>query len=333
MKTYTYSLILAAAASGMAFGAQTAYTIPVGYTTQTLNPSSFNLVGLPLTPSAIVAGNFETVAGTVLTDAGVTITPTAGRTYILKITSGVAAVNGVIQEIPAASISGGTITTPQNLGALGLVAGDTYSLRLAPTIEEIIGTTTSAISKGPTAGSSLSDIIWVPGLPGVYTRYYIRSSDSTVRNASSNAAALNVPLVNIDGIFIEKKATGTASLVVSGEVPTKQVTIAISQGFNLIGTVYPVGTTLQNFGLDVAPNNISKGPTAGSTLSDIVSVPTGPGTYNRFYLRSSDSTWRNATTNAAAPADLALPTSVLIERKPASAVNLKALPPSSYSSL
>jgi hypothetical protein len=330
MKKYTYSLILAAAASGLALGAETAYTTPVGYETTTLNPSSFNLISVRLQSPTSVAGNFETIAGTTLTDTGASFGTvlTAGGTYVLEISSSIPALNGVIQEVT--SWSGDSITTAQDLAALGLTSSDTYKLRKAPTIEQVFGTTTSVLSKGATAAAGASDIVWIPIAPGSYTRYYIRSTDSTVRNAQTNAAAPNVPIVYVDGIFVEKKATGSASLVVSGEVKTKATTSVASLGFNLLGTIYPAGATLQNLGLE---DDISKGATAAAAASDIVWVPSGPNTYTRYYLRSTDSTWRNAQTNAAAPADVALPTAIFIERKTASSINLDLTPPASYNSL
>ena len=62
MKPYTYAFLAAAAACGMAYSAETAYTTPVGYATQALNANSFNLVGMTLQNSPVAAGDFETVS-------------------------------------------------------------------------------------------------------------------------------------------------------------------------------------------------------------------------------------------------------------------------------
>ena len=140
--TFAYSLLAAAAVCGLA-NAQTAYTTPVGYVTQPLVQGS-NAFGITLHPPAVAKGSIDTVNGTVLTDSDTTFSPVSGRLYVLEITSGT--LNGAIQEVPAASISGNTITTPDNLGTLGLQVGATYSLRLAPTLEEVF--TTVPLSSG-----------------------------------------------------------------------------------------------------------------------------------------------------------------------------------------
>src|SRR5688572_17647825 len=56
MKTFIpYSLLAALAASGLALGAETAYTTPVGYVSQTCLSNSDTLVGTPLRPATIAA--------------------------------------------------------------------------------------------------------------------------------------------------------------------------------------------------------------------------------------------------------------------------------------
>ena len=306
------------------------YTTPAGYTTQTLKANQYNLVGLTLHGDPLASGSIDAVTNTVLTDNQAAFSVVAGRSYILEITNDANAgvsLEGTIQLVPAASITATTVTTTDDLPSFGLQVGATYTLRLAPTIEEIFGTTTSIISKGPNGASPLSDVIWVPLSNGVYTRYYIRSSDNTVRNALTNVATLNTPIAYTDGLIVEKKNTGDASLVLSGSIKTTVARLALETGYNLIGTAYPAGSTLQNCGLASA---ISAGPNSASPLSDVVWIPNGAGGYTTYYLRSSDSTWRNAVTNILAPTDLSLTTSVLLQRKSASPVNVTITAPSAY---
>lgn len=325
--------IAAIVASGTVSAQTPAYSKPSGYVTQTLAANTFNLVGITLQKGSIASGSFETVNGNALTDAQGAFVVEAGKSYILEIVtdgnSG-AAVEGTIQVVPAASITPTTITTPDNLATFGLLAGATFTLSPAPTIEEIFGTTTSVLSKGANGASSTSDIVWVPDGNGGYTRYYIRSSDSTVRNAQSNAAAPNTPIAFTDGLLVQKKNTGSSSLVLTGSVKTSIVSLAVIPGFNVIGTTFPVGTTLQNCGLI---NSISKGANGASSTSDIVWVPDGSGGYTRYYVRSSDSSWRNAQTNAAAPVDLPLTSALLLQRKGLVPTNSVLTPPPSYQNL
>jgi hypothetical protein len=312
-----YSLIAAAALCGVALGQTTATTTPVGYTTQTL-ATGFNLVGLTLHPSPLASGAFETVDGNTLTDNDVTFAPVAGRSYVLEITSG--PLNGYIQEVPAASISANTITTPQNLATMGLAAGVNYKLRVAPTLEEVFGTTDSILKKGATAAAA--DIVWVPNGSGGYDRYFLNTLNAW-RNAAGGAAP-NIPLVYTDGFFVERKDPAV-SFVHSGEVKTGPTVSAVSTGFNLLSTVYPAGVTLQNLGLD---DDLKRGATAAA--ADLVWVPNGTGGYNRYFLNTLNA-WRNAA-GGEAPANLALTSAVFIERKDPAA-NFGLTPPQSYSTL
>ena len=102
MKLTSLTLLLAAAACGLA-GAQattTAYTNPVGYTTQTLNANSFNLVGFNVLTPAIASGVLTGVSGATVTDTNVNFTTVlpVGKTCVLEITSGTLLAPGTVQE-------------------------------------------------------------------------------------------------------------------------------------------------------------------------------------------------------------------------------------------
>lgn len=167
---YTTIITLAALLLGTAGASAqaTAYTKPSGFVTHTLKSGQFNLVGLTLHEPISVAGAFETVSGTTLTDTGVNFTTalTAGKTYVLEITENTAdpSLVGTIQEITSWTAT--TLTTPQDLGADGL-AGETsggandgakYQLRQAVTLQQIFGSPPALKS---TASSASSDVIWV----------------------------------------------------------------------------------------------------------------------------------------------------------------------------
>jgi hypothetical protein len=307
MKTYTYSLLLAAAASGMALGAETAYTTPVGYTTTTLK-QGFNNVGITVHSATKAAGDLEVIsAGSVQdTSAGVNFTTSLGATgviHILEITSGPAV--GVVSEI--SSWTTDTITTVDNLVTAGVVAGNTYRIRKAPTLEEIFTTNTTT---GPlTAGTATTaDLVYVPtGVPGQYTLYFL-SGAGAFRSVSPAAAAPNVPLVYLDGLFVQRKAAGTKDLVVSGEVKPEKAAGKLVTGFNYLGTVFPVGSTVQNSGLE---NYLLAGT---ATTADLIYVPTAtPGQYTLVF-RSGAGTWRTVSPAAVAPT-IDLTGAIFIERK------------------
>ena len=342
MKTTIYS-ILAAAACGMAFGQTTAYTSPVGYATTSL-AQGFNALGLSLQTPTLVAGSFETITATTLTDAEVTYAPIAGRTYVLEITSSSATPGlvGSIFEIPAANISGNTITVTTvpatDLVALGLTSTATYKLRIAPTLEEIFtkvpfasgGVLVAALSAGT------ADVVWVPTGTGNYVQYFLRSGTTPeFRVVGATVASPNVPLVYSDGFFVQKKGTNVSSLTISGEVKTVGTTSVAVQGFNLIGAVAPVGLNLFNSGVET---NMTAALSAGT--ADILWVQNTNLTYTQYFRRSGTlvgSGWRVSggtvnLTQAEAEA-VSMSAGFLLQRKAASSINVKLKAPSSYSSL
>lgn len=299
--------------------AQTAYTTPVGYVTNSLN-QGYNPIGLNLHSSVVATGILEAVSGTTLTDsngADLTSVLPAGRTFVLEITAGAGL--GATQEFTTR-----TATTMDLPGSIGAALGSSYNVRIAPTLEEIFGTTTSLLKKSNVAGNA--DNVLVPNGLGGYIRYFLNSA-GVWRNATTPGLAPNTPLVYLDGIFVQKVDAAVVNIVVSGQVKTKPTLSSITQGFNLLSTVYPVGSTLQNLGMDSA---LKKSNVAGN--ADNVLFPDGAGGYVRYFLNSAG-VWRNATNPGLAPANLPITSAIFIERKDLGAVPLNFVPPSFYSNL
>jgi hypothetical protein len=318
MKTIIPLTALAALVASSTIHAQTpAYSKPSGYVTQTLQPG-FNLVGINLVKSRIVSGSFTALDNTSVQVGTSDLSVLTAGLHLLEITSGSAA--GRLTEFTV--WSGNTITTVDNLQAANVAIGDTFLIRKAPTLEEVFGTTASVLNRNN--NSANADIVWVPNGSGGYNRYFLNNS-SVWRNALGGAAP-NIPIVYLDGLFVERKGSTSASLVITGEVKTTFTSIALGTGFNLIGTIFPSGSTLQNSGLDatlVRNNN--------SANADIVWIPTGPGTYARYFLNNAGA-WRNALGGAAA-SDLPLTSSIFVQRKGSGTVTTNLTPPSSYTNL
>lgn len=285
--------------------------------TQTLH-TGFNLVGLTLHSSPAASGAIGTVTSSLLSDPKLNLTPQAGALYILEITSGTG--NGVAQEIAAANISSGSIILTDNITAMGVVSGDSYLLRKAPTLEDIFGTVDSPLKKGATPGAA--DIVWIPNGAGGYDRYFLNTFNAW-RNAGGGAAA-NTPVVYLDGFFVQRK-DAPVSFTLTGQVKTGSISVMFSSGFNLIGTSFPAGATLQNIGFDAT---VKKGATPG--VADLIWIPNSTGGYDRYFLNTFNA-WRNAG-GGAAPVDLPLTSAVFLQRKDP-AGNLKLNPPPSYSNL
>jgi PEP-CTERM motif len=139
--------------------------------------------------------------------------------------------------------------------------------------------------------------------------------------------------VYLDGLFVEVKpgTSSTKSITVTGQVKTDAAKFAIAPGFNAVGSVFPVGSTLTSSGLQT---QLASGGSAAS--SDLVWVPTSPGVFDRYYYRtplSGAPSWRKLTTPEATVdgATVTLPEAVFIERKGTVGKSILVTPPSSYS--
>jgi hypothetical protein len=315
-------------------GAQTATSPIVGYTTQTIKSGQFNLIGLTLHEPAVAAGTLEVVGASSVTDtgAGFGTLLTAGKTYILEIVDTASPLNGIIQEIGA--WSGDNLTTTQNLSVLGVAAGTKYSLRAAPTLNDLLGASnTAGFTGSATFNSNEADLVYVPNGTGGFDRYYYSTYVGYTGwyNATNNAAAGTTPVVYADGILIFRRTGADLSLVISGTVKTTVTKLALAAGqFNYISSVFPVGSTLGNSGM---ASNLTGSANFNSNEADLIYIPDGTGGYNRYYYSTyvGYTGWYNATTNI--PSDTVPLSSGIIILRRGAAVNVVINPPSSYSAL
>jgi hypothetical protein len=340
MKTTLYS-ILAAAACGMALG-QTAYTTPVGYTTQTLKPSVFNSVGFNLLKPSLAAGALTAVSvdGLTLTNSAATFIAAlpAGKMCTVEITSGTAI--GSVREF-----NSWTNTTISISSAItGLLEGDKFIVRVDPTLQELFP------SGAPLTGGALNptnaDIVWVPNGVGAYDKYFYKTNVTggaigwwtTVTGTTLGTQVLSdVPLLYTDGILIQRKAGVDKDLVISGEVKTVGSNPYILNGYNAVSINPPVGLTLFTAGF--YPVNFTGGA-LNPTNADILWVPNGLGGYVRYWYKTNATggaigwwTTNNGTTlGTQVLSDISLPSSVKIQRKGA-AKFMNIAVPNGYSNL
>lgn len=326
MKNIFTALAMSATAA-LAAHAQSATTTPVGYEGIRLLPNQLNVIGLRLHAPSMSKGWLSKVNVNTPDPADDTVefipqrdykNPSSGVTYVLEITSG-AATNLTLEAQPHAD---GVLTVP-GIATAGLTGTESYNLRPALTLEGIFGTTHSVLTKG--ANAAEADVVWVPNGTGGHDRYFLHGADSTWRAVSDGSLATNVPVFYTDGILVEKRGT-PAFLQSTGEITPKKSSAYIREGLNFVSTIYPVGATLQNFGLD---DDVKQG--ANSSEADLVWIPDGKGGYKRYFLNNEDHAWHEAT-GSVASADLTLTPGILIERK-APAKLFTFTPPTSYSGL
>ena len=307
-------------ASGISSAQTPAYSKPSGYVTQPLI-QGFNPVGFTLQQPITTSGTFTAVSASSTSDSTKNFTSllVAGATYTLEITSGTA-VNQVVEIV---SFAGSQLNTVDNLVTAGALNGNSYAIRKASTLEEIFGTTDSVLTKNNSVNNA--DLVWIPNGSGGYTRYF-QNAAGAWRNATSPSLAPNTPVIYLDAAFIQRRAATPVDLVTAGQVITRPSKSAILNGFNFISTVFPVGSTLQNVGLD---GSLTRNNSVNN--ADIVWVPNGMGGYTRYFLNATGG-WRNATNPGLVTTDVPITTAIFIQRK-TTATSITLTPPPAYSSL
>jgi hypothetical protein len=138
----------------------------------------------------------------------------------------------------------------------------------------------------------------------------------------------------MDGLLVQKKATTAASLTVSGEVKKVGTNVVMVQGYNLLGTVAPVGLNLDNSGLATSITS-----SLSATNADIVWVQQSDLSYKKYFRSTPNGgSWRDvdapstALTSTQAQA-ISLPSAVLIQRKASAPATVKFSVPTAYTSL
>lgn len=222
MKTkISYSLLAAAMACGIAQGAATAYTTPVGYVSlgdttpgqPAIKAATDVHISIPLDRATKFAGAILSVSGNEITLKGTPGLPSyTGTPHTLTITSG--SKSGTIGLITANTATTVTVTVANGVDLAGVVLDDTCSISEAWTVLGLMGTTlpngtqlfayaeSAPLNPAPELifewdGSNWVDLL-VSGDP----------ADNTVLYPTETLVIRNV------------SASPITSFVVSGEVPT-----------------------------------------------------------------------------------------------------------------
>ena len=258
--------------------------------------SGFNFVGARLHETPVASGTLETASATEAIDADVDLAALLdGSTFILEIEDA----GGIIQEVTTSN--GGTGLSAD---LTGVTAPVSYTLRPAATLASVFGETNSA-GLTSTLSAGASDQVWLSDGAGGFTKYYYRGGGAPQwRNATSNLA-IDSTLVNIvytDGIIISSQPAG-GSFVVTGDLKAANTSVFLADGFNFLGSIYPVGATIDStFG---ATNSAGLTSTLSAGASDQIWVSDGAGGFSKYYYRGGGTPqWRNATSNLAIDATL-----------------------------
>lgn len=342
MKLTSLTFLAVAAACGLASAQTTAYTTPVGYTTQTMKPSVFNNVGFNIVTPSLAAGAISDItnSGLTLTDsqANFNTALVAGKMHTVEISSGPSV--GYVFEFTS-----WTNTTINLVSAIpGLQIGDKYIVRQSRTLQGLFP------SGAPLTGAALNptnaDVVWVPNGSGGYTQYWYKTSatqgaigwwttvDGTTRGVQVTS---DVPLLYTDCLLVQRKTGLDQNLVLTGDVKKTPTIPYILTNFNRVSINPPVGLTLFSGGF--YPDNFT-GAALTPTNADVLWVPDGLGGYTQYWYKTSATqgaigwwtTVDGTTRGVNVTVDVDLPPGCLIQRK-STPKFMKIAVPSSYSNL
>lgn len=274
------SVAIAVGLASSAFGQATSPV--VGYETLTLQPDTFNLTGFRLHGKAAASGTFDSVvAGTSLTDSSGDFSGlTATSMYVATLTDGSTIV------FAGSDASGGTI----NFSSASNAELQDYTVREANTLDSTLGNPPAELAGSATGAQSGADVVWVPNGSGGFNQYYYITAAGAEGwydfNAPTAPLGSAVVIEPGTGVFIQTAGStaGTVDVVVSGAVKTSPTVYGISGEWNLIGGVYPAGSTLDSTGLSAF---VAGSATGAQTGADVVWLPNASGFSQYYYITAA----------------------------------------------
>ncbi len=261
MKKYLpYSLILAAAATGLAHGAATAYTTPVGYISHTVAaagslPSAETYLSASLVQATEFAGVSASATAKTVTFTGTSVPTSLNNTYVLEITSGPS--EGWWSTVSSSTSS--TIVLTDNFPVATPVS---VSIRKHTTLKSFLGNNSPGFVTFNGVDNSDEVQIWDPVTQSVIPYAYISASDLGNDPLYPNGAWWDIGnSVVADNVVIEpgsavriKRIAGSLTFVSSGTVKTTKTEVDVYPNFNWVGTPLAVGGTLDGMAFNTQLN-------------------------------------------------------------------------------
>ena len=269
----TYSLILAAAASGLAFGAPptTAYTTPVGYVTLTVPANSDTTIAPPLERATVYAAASTSIAGDVIGATGLTDSAFTTPACYLQVTSG--ALAGNRYTISANTATSITVSVPSGtLETLGFASGNQYKVVPFWTLNTLfpsgagLGTTNDV--GAPSSYVMFSDNAGT-GVNRSSAKLYFYCTGDTANlqpagwydNDDAYGLSVGDPVLDLGRMYTIRNIDVATNVTVSGTVPdaAPKISVAVTTDFNdnYLTSPFPVDVSLEDSGLQSAMQGTS----------------------------------------------------------------------------
>lgn len=258
MKPYTYSLLAAALACGLA-NAETAYTTPVGYITSSVAAATGPFADTYISPSLVQATEYAGASTSDPSGSATISLPSGVPTtfdgkYVLEISSGA-------QEGWWSTVVSSTDTSVTVNDALptGLATGTTITVRKHNTLKSFLGA--NSLGLIPFDGVNPSDEVQLlnPATQLVTPVAYVPTALTGLPDGwfDLGASAPADDYIIEPGAAINVKRVGATALtlVSSGTVKTTKTQIDIYPSYNWLGTQLASGGTLDymNFAAQLIP--------------------------------------------------------------------------------
>jgi hypothetical protein len=298
------------------FGTLEGSPVPGGFSSAGLQPG-MNLVGLRLHHNVVTQGRVAAVgkdfAELTILDGPDKVKSdlplTAGKTYILEITSGDQA--GVIQEITR--WQGVRLSLSDDLATAGVKPGDTFSLRPAASLNSVFHPRTTGLLSGENAATADNVLIPQGTTLAEFRRCFLLSlpdGNTGWVDAATLEPVGDVPLVYPDGLIVHRKGDTAVKITAFGEVKTGPTRSVVKPGLNLVATPYPALSDLQALGLE---NDLQKSDNADT--ADKVWVSNGiSGGFDTYHL-TPDKRWIAAGNGQVITEKIPVGSAILIERE------------------
>jgi len=249
MKNTTITTIAALllGSSGL-FAAEAAYTDPSGFTTVTIEPLSLNAFSVALRDSKSYAEESTSITASTLAQSGASWTADQWTTepHLAYITNE----NGAEEAFLITSHTADTLTLSATFdltSRYGDGAGANarrFMIVKSQTFGSLFGTSSVELQTGSLSTADLF-YIWDDG--GWVTYYH---NATNWKKTGSFANANDDVIFPDEGMFMLRRGAGDLSFVFTGSVPTKPQVSTIPGGeLTMLGSRYPVGTTVAQLGL------------------------------------------------------------------------------------
>jgi len=306
---------------------QTVSTPVVGFTSTTIQGTGssgssqfFSLVPIQLAKSPSFRGAF-TASGTTLTlSSGALASGTYNSgasypAYYVRVEGGSGA--GRTSDIVSNTTS--TVTTADDLSTF-ISSATQISIVPHTKLTDVLGVSGSQVIAGG-SGANTADNIYLVGSDGSFKIFYYKTGVGSGLKTQSNADATGLVVYPGEAILVGRRQTSnTGAVVVTGQLPSTNSVVPITQGFNATGGGVPVAFTLSQL------TSLVQGGSGSSTADNVFLIDQTDGQMKLYYYKTGvGAGWKNAA-NTTVSSSIDISSGFVIQRRPSTGFDIVQSP-------